>query len=116
MALIEAQAHILQNFYNELGISYNGNLKRERINTAETDLMEGSLDFNVYNIIETLKAGIEKVNKKFGTDIVVKLNEVVIENDEPLDNSDFSDGIEEPKIEEEETEEKTEVKEEVTTE
>ena len=54
MSLIEAQANIWQNFYNQIGLSYNGNLKRERINTAESELMTGSLNLNLQTIIENL--------------------------------------------------------------
>lgn len=115
MALIEAQAHIYGNFFSELGIGYQSNMKRERINSAEIGLMKGNLDLNVHNIIKTLQDGIEKVNKKFGTDISVDLNDEVFYvgsgnaslGEVNTDGELQVDGIEEPNIEQEEIEEKT---------
>ena len=96
MSLIEAQANIWQNFYNQLGLSYNGNLKRERINTAESELMTGSLNLNLQTIIENLKADIEKVNELFGTSIEVDINPDAMppEVEEIAADEDKVDGIE----------------------
>lgn len=77
MSLIEAHAHLLQDFYSEIGIASNGNLKRERINTAETELMTGCLDISIWNMLETLKKCFERVNEKFNTSITVELNDEV---------------------------------------
>lgn len=95
MSLIEAQANIYANFYNQLGLSYNGNLKRERINTAESELMEGSLNLNLQTIIQNLKKDIERVNELFGTSIEVDINPDALPQDrlEESDN-DLIDGIE----------------------
>ena len=95
MSLIEAQANIIGNFYNQLGLSYNQNRKRERINTAESELMEGSLNLNLQTIIQNLKKDIERVNELFGTDISVDINPEALPQDrlEESDN-DLVDGIE----------------------
>lgn len=77
MTLIESHQYILAQFFNEIGIAGNWNMKRERINTAETDLMTGSLDISVYDMIKNLKDGIQRVNQLFGTSIEVQLNEEV---------------------------------------
>lgn len=77
MSLIEAHAHLLQDFYSEIGIASNGNLKRERINTAETELMTGCLDISVWNMIDTLKKCFERVNERFGTSITIELNDEI---------------------------------------
>ena len=77
MSLIEAKAHLLQDFYSEIGIASQGNLKRERVNTAETELMTGCLDISIWNMLKNLKEGIEKVNELFGTSIGVELNDEV---------------------------------------
>lgn len=77
MSLIEAKAHLLQDFYSEIGIASQGNLKRERVNTAETELMTGCLDISIWNMLKNLKEGIEKVNELFGTSISVELNDEV---------------------------------------
>lgn len=75
--LIEAHRSLLQDFYNEIGIGYQGNAKRERVNTAEVGLMRGCLDLSIENVITKLKNGIEKVNELFGTDISVELNDEI---------------------------------------
>lgn len=95
MSLIEAQANIWQNFYNQLGLSYNGNLKRERINTAESELMTGSLNLNLQTIIENLKADIDRVNELFGTSIEVDINPDAMppEVEEIAADEDKVDGI-----------------------
>lgn len=77
MSLIEAHAHLLQDFYAEIGIASNGNLKRERINTAETELMTGCLDISVWNMLHNLKEGFDRVNELFGTSIGVELNDEI---------------------------------------
>ena len=105
MTLIEAHQYILASFYNEIGIAGNWNMKRERVNTAETELMKGSLDVSVYNMIKNLKDAVEKINELFGTDIKVELNEEVITSDEDrptttdADGELQTDGIEEDKTE-----------------
>ena len=93
MSLIEAQHNIWGNFYNQLGLSYNDNRKRERINSAESELMEGSLNLNLQVIIENLKADIEKVNELFGTSIEVDINEQALPRNREAGN-DLVDGIE----------------------
>lgn len=75
--LIEAHAHVWQNFYSELGIGYAGNLKRERINEAEIGLQKGSLDISLSSMLKCLKAAVEQVNELFGTSINVDLNDEI---------------------------------------
>lgn len=77
MSLIEAKAHLLQDFYSEIGIASQGNLKRERVNTAETELMTGCLDISIWNILKNLREGLDRVNELFGTSISVELNDEV---------------------------------------
>ena len=80
MSLIEAKAHLLQDFYSEIGIASQGNLKRERVNTAETELMTGCLDISIWNILKNLREGLDRVNELFGTSISVELNDEVFYN------------------------------------
>ena len=123
MSLIEAHAHLLQDFYSEIGIAANGNLKRERINTAETELMTGCLDISVWNMLHNLKEGIERVNELFGTSIGVELNDEVFypesanatlgevpeeEDEEVIDNPAGGEEIVEDDKKEEVVEEKKE--------
>ena len=72
--LIEAHQYILANFFNEIGIAAQWNGKRERVNTAETELMTGSYDINIWNMLENRKTAVEQINELFGTNISVELN------------------------------------------
>lgn len=72
--LIEAHQYILANFFNEIGIAAQWNGKRERVNTAETELMTGSYDINIWNMLENRKTAVEQINQLFGTSISVELN------------------------------------------
>lgn len=117
--LIEAHQYILASFFNEIGIPSNWNMKRERVNTAETQLMTGSLDISVYSMERNLQREIEKVNELFGTEISVVFNGIKDEEDSTEDSTEeltkeSEDSIpqEEP-VKEESNEEAIEVKEEV---
>lgn len=72
--LMEIHQFFLAQFYSELGIAAQGNLKRERINTAETELMTGSLDINIWNMLENRRSAVQDINELFGTSISVELN------------------------------------------
>lgn len=79
--LIEAHQYILASFFNEIGIPSTWNMKRERVNTAETELMTGSLDVNVYNMEKNLQKGAELINQLFGENISVRFNEEIKEEE-----------------------------------
>ncbi len=115
MNLIEAHQYILAQFFSEIGIVANFNMKRERLNTAEVEMNTGSLDINVQSMIGQLKKDIEKANKLLETSINVELNEEVFYqgsgnagDQEVLDTEDEKQ-IENPIEEEKKEEEKEEV-------
>lgn len=113
--LIEAHQYILAQFYNEIGIGANYNMKRERVNTAETDLMTGSLDINIENMMENRKRAVEQINELFGTSISVELNLDVFNDDinAGLAEEELGEDVQEDKVPEpEETPNEEEVKEE----
>lgn len=113
--LIEAHQYILAQFYNEIGIGANYNMKRERVNTAETDLMTGSLDINIENMMENRKRAVEQINDLFGTSISVELNLDVFNDDinAGLAEEELGEDVQEDKVPEpEETPKEEEVKEE----
>lgn len=101
--LIEAHQYILASFYNEIGLPSNWNMKRERINTAETELMTGSLDVSIYNMEKNLQAAVEKINELFGTSISVRFNEEIKEEEAEVEGEEVKTEEEEVKTEEEET-------------
>lgn len=77
MSLIEAHQYILSQFFAEIGIVSNFNMKRERLNTAEVEMNTGSLDINIQSMLGQLKKDIEKVNKICETSIEIDLNEEI---------------------------------------
>lgn len=95
MSLIEAHAHIISDFYSELGISYNSNRKREYVNSTENSMDTGSLNLNIDTIIDCISEGIDRVNELFGTDIKVHLDEnaYINEMNASLADTDDVDGI-----------------------
>ena len=107
MSLIEAHQYILAQFFNEIGIGGNWNMKRERINTAETELMTDSLDINIQSMLKCREEAVKKINELYGLNISVKLNEAVYSNEEEpygsttdADGELQTDGVEEDVIEE----------------
>ena len=106
MNLIEAHRNLLQDFYNEMGIGYQGQMKRERVNEAEIGLMTGCLDISIWNMLKNLKEGIEKVNELFGTNISIDINDEVFYagSGNATLGEDEADEVEEDPIKEEETE------------
>ena len=60
-------------------------MKRERVNTAETELMTGSLGVNIKVMEDSIKKDIERVNQLLGTDIKFSIDEEVI--DEAIDDT-----------------------------
>lgn len=113
MSLIEAHQYILAQFFNEIGIGGNWNMKRERINTAETELMTDSLDINIQSMLKCREEAASKINELFGLNLSVKLNEAIYEEEEETSdaNSDGElqpDGVEEDTVEIEEPAEEKE--------
>lgn len=72
--LIEYHQYIKASFYNELGLQANFNMKRESINSKESQLNEDALHPLIDNMLAERKEAAEKVNKMFGTSISVEFN------------------------------------------
>lgn len=94
--LMEIHQYVLASFFNEIGIPSTWNMKRERVNTAETELMTGSLDVSIYSMERCLKAAVEQINEMFGTSISVRFNEEIVEEEGA---NEEKEAIEEPGIE-----------------
>lgn len=101
MSLIEAHQYILAQFFNEIGVGGNWNMKRERINTAETELMTDSLDINIQSMLKCREEAVKKINELYGLNISVKLNEAVYKEEEDEEQTDELqiDDVEEDKVE-----------------
>ena len=98
MSLIEAHQYILAQFYQEIGIQANYNMKRERLNTAEVEMNNGALDVNIWNMLKNRQEAVALINQKYGTDISVDLNFAVFNED----SGNAEGPVEEEVIEEEE--------------
>ena len=72
--LIEYQQYIKAGLYNELGLQSNYNMKRESINSGESQLNEDMLHPLIDNMLTERQQALEKVNAMFGTNITVRFN------------------------------------------
>ena len=83
--LIELEQYYKASWYNELGLNANYNMKRESLNSAESQLNNDALLPLVDNMLDCRKTALTQVNKMFGTNISVELssswkdNEIEIE-------------------------------------
>ena len=93
--LIESQQYLRATWFNDLGLNANYNMKRESINSGESQLNDDALLPLIDNMLECRKKAIEKVNEMFETSISVDLasawkdNEIELENaQQEAENSD----------------------------
>lgn len=101
--IIELEQYLRATWYNDLGLNANYNMKRESINSNESQLNNDALLPLVDNMLKCRQDGFDKVNKKYGTNITVELNsswetnaESILhpenENKEPKKEGDENDG------------------------
>lgn len=74
--LIEYQQYLKASLFNEIGLNANYNMKRESLNSAESQLNIDGLIPLVNDMLEQRKIGIEKVNNLFGTNITVEFTDL----------------------------------------
>lgn len=87
--IVETKQYVLGTWYNELGLNASFNMKREAISQAETGMNEDTLLPLIDDMLQTRKLAVEQINKKFGTNISVKLSsswkkvrdEIVLDHD-----------------------------------
>lgn len=90
--MIEYQQYLKAGMYNELGISSNFNMKRERLLSGEVEQSEDSLFPLVYAMFQNRLEAVAQINEKYGLNITVdfgsvwKLKQVEIERG--LDETD----------------------------
>ena len=78
MQLIEAQQYILSHFYESLGLQTHDQMKKERLITAEVNDNDNIAKLNIDNMLASISEGLTKVNTKYGTNITVRLNPILI--------------------------------------
>ena len=69
--LIEYHQYVKASLFNELGLNSNYIMKRESINSNESQLNDDMLHPLIDNILKERQEGVERINKMFGTNIEV---------------------------------------------
>lgn len=72
--LFEFEQYIKASLYNEIGLSANYNMKRERLTSAEVETNTDNLYPLVDDMINQRRKAVEKINEMFGTNIEVEFN------------------------------------------
>lgn len=80
--LIEYEQYIKASCLNEIGLNANFNMKREALNSAETGLNTESLLPFPIDMLNNRKQMCESINRLFGTNITVELDELWSKKDE----------------------------------
>ena len=72
--LFEYEQYLKASMYNEIGLSANFNMKRERLSSSEVEANTDNLYPLVDDMLNNRRKGLEKVNEMFGLDIQVEFN------------------------------------------
>lgn len=79
--LIEYHQYLKASLYNELGLNANYNMKRESINSNESQLNDDMLHPLIDDMLTRRREALEEVNKMFGTNITVDFNSAWLTNE-----------------------------------
>ena len=113
--LIEMEQYFKASWFNELGLNANYNMKRESLNTSESQMNNDALLPLVDDMLKCRKLAVEKVNEMFGTEISVSLasswedneQEIELEHEQisgqPETDTDETKGGETENVEQDET-------------
>lgn len=71
--LIEMEQYIKASWYNEIGLNANYNMKRESLNTSESQMNNDALLPLIDDMLKCRQKSASKVNEMFGTNISVSL-------------------------------------------
>ena len=98
--LIELEQYLKASWFNELGLNANYNMKRESINSGESQLNNDMLLPLIDDMLKQRQEGAERVNDMFGTSISVELASSWKDNQEEIDKALNEDTPEETATEE----------------
>lgn len=84
--LINLNNYMYAQFLHSIGIKSNESAKKERLITAEIDENDTECQINLNQMLRCREKAVEKVNKLFGTNIKVKLNEILTNGEEKDDS------------------------------
>lgn len=85
--LIELQQYLKASQYNDLGLNANYNMKRESLNSTESQLNDDALMPFIDDMIKNREEGLDQFNKMFGTNIKVKKSSAWEDNQQENDLS-----------------------------
>lgn len=97
--LIELEQYLKAGWYNDIGLNANYNMKRESLNSNESQLNDDMLLPLIDDMLRNRREALEKVNQKYGLNITVdfasswKDNQIEIENAQKM-NGGETDGNE----------------------
>ena len=94
---IELTQYIKASAFNEIGLNSNFNMKRERLNEKELTLNENAIKPFIENMFNCRLYAIEKINKKYGLNIVVKMSTIwdnYTQKTETTDNPEKTNDVE----------------------
>lgn len=72
--IMEIKQYLKSSWWQELGLNALYNMKRESINSSETSVDDDILNPLIDEMLKERKAGAERINKLFGTNITVELS------------------------------------------
>lgn len=72
--LIEYEQYLKASLFNELGLNANYNMKRESLNSAESQLNNDALTPLIDDMLNSRKRGADKINELYGTEITVEFS------------------------------------------
>ena len=76
--LVELHNYIVANFFQSIGIKSNSVMKRERLIRDEIESQDDFLQVSILEILSSWQAGLDEVNKLYGTSFKVELNPVLL--------------------------------------
>ena len=85
--LIQYDNYFKSNLFNEIGLSSNKDMKKERLITSEIEQNNNVIYPFVDNMIDCRKTGISKVNEMFNLNITVEFNSSWNEDTDPKEDS-----------------------------
>ena len=89
--LIQYDNYFKSNLFNEIGLSSNKDMKKERLITSEIEQNNNVIYPFVDNMLDSRKTGISKVNEMFNLNISVEFNSSWNEDTEPKEDSQTLD-------------------------
>lgn len=85
-SLIELLQYHKANWYNDIGLSSNYNMKREALNTGEASINNDILLPLVDDMLRCRQVACDKINTKYGLEVSVELSSSWEDNQEEIEN------------------------------